>query len=84
MQLPRGRLNRTRDLRVVHRALLATGRVSWLGEPAACRGALRVVGDEMTRTLNRLRGLLQLHRRGRDAQPRGGTPASRELAAASA
>jgi hypothetical protein len=57
MRLPRGRLNRSRDLRIVHRALLATGRVSWAGEPAR-GGAMRVVGDEMTRTLNRLRGLL--------------------------
>jgi uncharacterized protein len=59
MQLPRGRLNRTRDLRIVHRALLATGRASWIGEqPRAGAAAVRVVGDEMTRTLNRLRGLL--------------------------
>ena len=58
MRLPRGRLNRSRDLRIVHRALLATGRVSWLGE-AAPNVAVRAVGDEMTRTLNRLRGLLQ-------------------------
>lgn len=57
MRLPRGRLNRSRDLRIVHRALLATGRVTWSGEPARA-GTLRVVGDEMTRTLNRLRGLL--------------------------
>ena len=57
LRLPRGRLNRSRDLRIVHRALLATGRVSWLGEQARA-GTLRVVGDEMTRTLNRLRGLV--------------------------
>ena len=57
MRLPRGRLNRSRDLRIVHRALLATGRVSLAGEQARA-GTLRVVGDEMTRTLNRLRGLL--------------------------
>ena len=58
MRLPQGRLNRSRDLRIVHRALLATGRVSWLGEPPAV-SSVRIVGDEMTRTLNRLRGLLQ-------------------------
>lgn len=57
MRLPRGRLNRSRDLRIVHQALLATGRVTWAGEPARA-GTMRVVGDEMTRTLNRLRGLL--------------------------
>jgi mitochondrial fission protein ELM1 len=57
MRLPRGRLNRSRDLRIVHRALLATGRVTWTGEETR-QSTLRVVGDEMTRTLNRLRGLL--------------------------
>lgn len=57
MRLPRGRLNRSRDLRIVHQALLATGRVTWLGEPAQ-RVTMRLMGDEMTRTLNRLRGLL--------------------------
>ena len=57
MRLPRGRLNRSRDLRIVHRALLATGRVTWSGEDGPA-GTLRIVGDEMTRTLNRLRGLL--------------------------
>ncbi len=57
LQLPRGRLNRSRDLRIVHQALLATGRVTWSGEEVR-PDTLRVVGDEMTRTLNRLRGLL--------------------------
>lgn len=57
MRFPPGRLNRSRDLRVVHRALLAAGKVSWLGEPAPVP-TMRLVGDEMTRTLNRLRGLL--------------------------
>jgi hypothetical protein len=32
MQLPRGRLNRTRDLRLVHQTILASGRARWLGE----------------------------------------------------
>jgi hypothetical protein len=59
MKLPRGRLNRSRDLRIVHQALLATGRVTWIGEEAGL-GKVRTVGDEMTRTLNRLRGLLAL------------------------
>ena len=58
LKLPRGRLNRTRDLRVVHRALLAAGRVSWLGEPVA-RTQVRLAGNEMTRTLNRVRDLLR-------------------------
>lgn len=80
MRLPRGRLNRSRDLRIVHRALLATGRVSWLGE-AARAGALRVVGDEMTRTLNRLRGLLSFPPRPAVAEE---VTAKVELAAAQA
>jgi len=58
LRLPRGRLNRARDLRVVHRALLAAGRVSWLGEPSA-EQSLRLAGSEMTRTVNRLRDLLR-------------------------
>ena len=62
MALPRGRLNRSRDLRIVHAALLATGRVSWLGDSEPT-GAVRFVGDEMTRTLNRLRGLLSVPQR---------------------
>jgi uncharacterized protein len=68
MQLPQGRLNRSRDLRIVHRALLATGRVSWLGESATVF-PVRIVGDEMTRTLNRLRGLLQFPARTVVAEP---------------
>ncbi len=79
--LPLGRLNRSRDLRVVHRALLVTGRVSWLGDRLPS-GNLRVVGDEMTRTLNRLRGLLNITSR-RDAQPSADVD-ERELVAASA
>ncbi len=62
MQLPRFSLNRSRDLRIVHRALLATGRVSWTGEQLAA-GAVATFGDEMTRTLNRLRGLLSFSQR---------------------
>ncbi|MGD9507806.1 MAG: mitochondrial fission ELM1 family protein [Geminicoccaceae bacterium] len=57
MSCPAGRLNRSRDLRVVHRALLAAGKISWLGAPAQ-EATMRLMGDEMTRTLNRLRGLL--------------------------
>ena len=34
MQLPRGRLNRTRDLRLVHKAILASGRARWLDREA--------------------------------------------------
>jgi uncharacterized protein len=57
MRLPRWRLNRTRDLRVVHRALLATGRVGWFGEPLPAAG-VRLAGDETTRTANRVHGLV--------------------------
>jgi mitochondrial fission protein ELM1 len=35
MRLPRCRLNRTRDLRVVHCAVLASGRAGWLGDEAS-------------------------------------------------
>jgi hypothetical protein len=38
--------------------LLATGRVSWLGEPLA-KSTAPAVGHEMTRTLNRVRDLLR-------------------------
>ena len=58
MRLPKGRFNRTRDLRIVHRALLAAGRVSWLGEPLP-QNSLRLAGNELTRTVNRLRDLLR-------------------------
>jgi hypothetical protein len=34
MCLPRGRLNRTRDLRLAHRAILESGRARWLGDEA--------------------------------------------------
>ena len=79
--LPRGRLNRSRDLRVVHRALLVTGRVSWLGDRLPS-GSLRIVGDEMTRTLNRLRGLL--NGAGRPATQTSAALDTPELATASA
>lgn len=58
LELPRGRLNRARDLRVVHRTLLAAGRVSWLGEPPAL-APLPSAGNELTRTVNRVRDLLR-------------------------
>ena len=57
MRLPQGRLNRSRDLRIVHRALLATGRVSWLGEPPARCPPCASSATRCT-SLNRLRGLL--------------------------
>ena len=41
--------------------------MSWLGDRLPS-GTMRMVGDEMTRTLNRLRGLLTVTGR-RDAQP---------------
>lgn len=72
--LPRGRLNRSRDLRVVHRALLATGRAGWLGEDLPER-SLRLAGSEMTRTLNRVRALL----RGRGGGPVPAAPSLRAL-----
>jgi hypothetical protein len=68
MRLPRTRLNRSRDLRIVHRALLATGRVTWAGEETVV-GTVRTVSDEMTRTLNRLRGLLSFPQRPAVADP---------------
>lgn len=64
LALPRGRFNRARDLRVVHRALLAAGRVTWLGEPVATT-PLPTAGSELTRTVNRVRDLL----RSRDQRP---------------
>jgi hypothetical protein len=45
----------TRDIRVVHRHLLDTGRVAWLGEPAPSGPPL---GDEMARAAARVRDLL--------------------------
>jgi hypothetical protein len=41
MQLPRGRLNRTRDLRLVHQTILASGRARWLGERPQAASAQR-------------------------------------------
>jgi hypothetical protein len=35
MLMPRGRLNRTRDLRLVHEAILQAGRARWLGDVEA-------------------------------------------------
>ncbi len=83
-RLPLGRFNRSRDLRIVHRALLATGRVSWLGDSAPAI-SMRFVGDEMTRSLNRLRGLLQLQPAPqRVVQPDGIASELSDLATASA
>lgn len=84
LRLPRGRLNRARDLRVVHRALLAAGRVSWIGEPLAA-SSLRLAGSEMTRTLNRLRDLLRERPASvvpRNAQGTGGAPVAEFLSPA--
>ena len=72
------------DLRVVHRALLAAGRVSWIGEPLAA-SSLRLAGSEMTRTLNRLRDLLRERPASvvpRDAQGTGGAPVAEFLSPA--
>jgi len=77
MRLPRWRLNRTRDLRVVHRALLATGRVGWFGEPLPAAG-VRLAGDETTRTANRVHGLVDGALR-RARQPAAGPASSADL-----
>ena len=75
--LPRGPAEPRRDLRVVHRALLAAGRVSWLGEPLP-QTSLRSAGSEMTRTVNRLRDLLRT-RRGASRSRDGARDGSRRL-----
>jgi mitochondrial fission protein ELM1 len=59
MQLPRGRLNRTRDLRLVHRAILASGRARWLGDPAQVTSAASATTD-MERAIARVRALMDL------------------------
>lgn len=57
MRLPRWRINRTRDLRLVHRTLVASGRVAWLGEAAAPPTLGPVPGD-MARTVRRVAALV--------------------------
>lgn len=46
----------TRDIRLVHRHLVATGRASWLGEPPP--PALAAPLDDLARAVARVRGLL--------------------------
>jgi mitochondrial fission protein ELM1 len=57
MQLPRGRLNRTRDLRLVHDAILAKGRACWLGDEAHVTSATPALTD-MERALARVTALM--------------------------
>jgi mitochondrial fission protein ELM1 len=58
MLLPHGRFNRTRDLRRVHEALLATGRARWLGD-AALPPASGITADDMSRAVARVRALFE-------------------------
>ncbi len=57
MQLPRGRLNRTRDLRLVHKAILASGRASWIGDQAQVTSAAPDLTD-LERAVARVRALM--------------------------
>jgi mitochondrial fission protein ELM1 len=56
MQLPHGRLNRTRDLRLVHQAILASGRARWLGVNAPVTSL--VPATDMERAVARVRSLM--------------------------
>jgi uncharacterized protein len=49
----------TRDIRIVHRALTASGRVAWLGEPPAQAAAADPMQD-MRRAVARVRSLMDL------------------------
>ena len=57
MQLPQGRLNRTRDLRLVHQAILASGRARWLGDNAPVTPSAPLPTD-MERAVARVRSLV--------------------------
>jgi mitochondrial fission protein ELM1 len=57
MCLPRGRLNRTRDLRLVQRAILASGRARWLGDQGRFPAAPPDSSD-IAQTVTRARVLL--------------------------
>jgi uncharacterized protein len=59
MCLPRGRFNRTRDLRLVHRAILESGRARWLGDQAGLPAAPSQSSD-VARAVARIRALLGL------------------------
>ena len=56
MGLPRGRLNRTRDLRLVHRAIIESGRARWLGDEAGLPAAPSQSSD-VARAVARIRAL---------------------------
>ena len=58
MLLPPGRLNRTRDLRLVYDALLASGRVRWLGGRSMPSAPARPPHD-MERAVARVRALFE-------------------------
>jgi uncharacterized protein len=57
MCLPRCRLNRTRDLRVVHCAVLASGRARWLGDETAGFPAAPSQFSDVARAVARVRAL---------------------------
>jgi mitochondrial fission protein ELM1 len=58
MKLPRWRINRTRDLRLVHRAIVRSGQAAWLGEPSPAPVAAGPVPGDMARAVVRVRALL--------------------------
>ncbi len=47
----------SRDLRIVHRALIETGRASWIDDPQPARGSPQT--EELQRSVSRVRGLLR-------------------------
>jgi uncharacterized protein len=57
MYLPHGRLNRTRDLRLVHHAILAGGRARWLGDEAAELSAASSHFSDVARAVARVRAM---------------------------
>jgi mitochondrial fission protein ELM1 len=61
MRMPHWRINRTRDLRLVHRVLLASDRARWLGEPAPTTAAPPL--DDLARAVDRVRVLCGTARR---------------------
>jgi hypothetical protein len=61
MRMPHWRINRTRDLRLVHRVLLASDRARWLGDPAPTTAAPPL--DDLARAVDRVRALCGTARR---------------------
>jgi uncharacterized protein len=64
MRLPRGRLNRTRDLRLVHKTILASGRARWLGDEAEVSSSAADWLD-MERAVARVQTLVNIEDAGR-------------------